>query len=150
MKKLLTVIGVVLCAYLTLGFTFSPNNETTTVKNHQTLKWKHTTWVNPWAEVHYNFSVINDHNPMNLPTVCRLTHPGGTFNFLEEDYYSLEIPIGYPCTYECAIVSNPLYTMFSEIQDITTNTVLYSVVGETAYYQFTPIAGHDYRLFTGF
>lgn len=55
MKKLLTVIVVILCTCLTQGFTVAPNLKNNisgdNAKVVNSAKWQHSTWVNPWVHV---------------------------------------------------------------------------------------------------
>ncbi|HEX6426614.1 MAG TPA: hypothetical protein VF008_02965 [Niastella sp.] len=55
MKKLLTVIVVILCACLTQGFTIAPNLKNNISGGNATVansaKWQHSAWVNPWVHV---------------------------------------------------------------------------------------------------
>jgi hypothetical protein len=156
MKQLLTVMAVVLCAYFSMGFTVHPSNDSTNPTNLRPrfLRWKHTTWVNPWVNTKRvladNLLLENSATAGRAqPSIAQLTWSGGSIDLSASCYYCyrwLTIPTGIVLTYEFNISYNQFYGQVCWIYDETTGEELFGSYDEYQYCQFTPIAGHQYGI----
>jgi len=158
MKKLLTVMAVFLCACFSMGFTIHPgNNHSTTTTNLRSriLYWKHTTWVNPWANakrltaknLYVEAGAIAGRTPP--PTICKLTWADGSADLsttASYDNWQITIPTDRVITYEFNIAWHVFYGELCWLDDATTGENLFAFDTEYQYFQWTPIAGHRYNI----
>jgi len=150
-------MAVVLCASFSMGFAdHTSKNASTTATNHrsQIFRWKHSTWVNPWA----NAKRLAADNVLAEatstagripPTIARLTWSRGSADLKATAYYSwqwLTIPTGVVITFEFNISYNEFYGQLCWIYDETTGQELFASYAESQYFQWTLIPGHQYNV----
>jgi hypothetical protein len=151
MKQLLSVMAVILCAWFSMGFT-TPSNKnssaTGTNPHSQILRWKNTTWVNPWVNTKRlyadNFLTLTAVASNRVPIKAHLSYAGTSLYIGDEGHMWYDIPAGNLVTCEVEVNPDPNVVMFIAIQDETSGEYLYETFGTTAFFQWTPIAGHQY------